>query len=158
MATETCKALEQKMLAKLQSLQQNYTELTEREAKLSQAKLELSKERMELQQLRKQLRQTRCSLCKIGDHNKELTDLITKNDSDPLNRISGDTNSRWRMPSVDELLNAETIAENMQINLRRKPFEIDLASVPDLADTSDNLLDPDLLLVKLNLLNSKNVI
>lgn len=80
-ATKTCRTLEQKLLAKLQNLQENYIELTEREAKLSQAKMELGKERMELQGLRQQLRQSKCSLCRIGAQNREISEL------DPLNDI-----------------------------------------------------------------------
>lgn len=80
--TKTCKALEQNLLAKLQSLQENYIELTEREAKLSRDKMELGKERMELQRLRQQLRQSKCSLCRIGAQNREISEL------DPLNDIA----------------------------------------------------------------------
>lgn len=80
-ATRTCKALEQKLLAKLQSLQESYMELTQREAKLSQAKMELGRERMELQGIRQQLRQSKCSLCRIGVQNREISEL------DPLNDI-----------------------------------------------------------------------
>lgn len=86
-ARKTCKALEQKLLAKLQTLQENYLELTEREAKLSQAKMELGKERMELQGLRQQLRQSKCSLCRIGAQNREISEL------DPLNDIDSGNNN-----------------------------------------------------------------
>lgn len=80
-ARQTCKALEQKLLTKLQTLRESYIELTEREAKLSQSKMELGKERMELQALRQQLRQSKCSLCRIGAQNREISEL------DPLNDI-----------------------------------------------------------------------
>lgn len=80
-ATRACKALEQRLLAKMQSLQESYIELTQREAKLSHAKLELGRERMELQGLRQQLRQSKCSLCRIGVQNREISEL------DPLNDI-----------------------------------------------------------------------
>lgn len=79
---KTCKALEQKLLLKLHSLQENYIELTDREAKLSQAKLELGKERVELQGARQQLRQSKCSLCRIDAQNREIAEL------DPLNDIA----------------------------------------------------------------------
>lgn len=80
-ARKTCKALEQNLLEKLQSLQESYIELTEREAKLSQAKMEMGRERMELQGIRQQLRQSKCSLCRIGVQNREISEL------DPLNDI-----------------------------------------------------------------------
>lgn len=80
-ATKTCRTLEQKLLTKLQNLQENYIELTEREAQLSHAKMELGKERMELQGIRQQLRQSKCSLCRIGAQNREISEL------DPLNDI-----------------------------------------------------------------------
>lgn len=55
-------------------------ELTEREAKLAQAKMELGKERMELQNLKQQLRQSKCSLCRIGAKNTEISELNLLND------------------------------------------------------------------------------
>lgn len=57
-------------------------ELTEREAKLSQTKMELGKERVELQHMRQQLRQSKCSLCRIGYKNAEISEL------DPLKDIT----------------------------------------------------------------------
>ncbi|XP_031622610.1 interaptin [Contarinia nasturtii] len=92
--TKTCQTIEKKLLAKLQSLQENYMELTERETKLSQTKMELGKERVELQQMRQQLRQSKCSLCRIGYKNAEISEL------DPLNDISIHNKS---MPKFDFL-------------------------------------------------------
>lgn len=121
-ATKTCKALEQKLLAKMQSLQENYMELTEREAKLSQSKMELGKERMELQHLRQQLRQSKCSLCRIGVKNTEISDL------DPLNDITDKP-----LPNIDifssnsfdglqqRLSNVEAMIDDVIINVPQSP-------------------------------------
>lgn len=144
--------MEQKMLARLRGLQQSYAELTDREAKLSQAKFELSRERLELQQLRKQLRQTRCSLCKIGDQSKEMSDLLTKGDPEPLSRIGTDRVDR--VPTVDEILQADSISDK----LSRSNFQVDLDNLPNLTDLSTNSFDPDLLLVKLDLMNTRKVL
>lgn len=159
------------MIAKIQSLQQNFNDLAERESKLSQEKLEISKERLELQNLRKKLYQTRCSLCKIGEQSKEISDLLTKTDIDekiPSNLVFDNSlyvnnfNSKIMdniepVNHVHDLLNREVLwptTSTDRTNNNGRPFEIDLDDVPNIADTSDNLLDPDLLLVKLNVLNS----
>lgn len=169
--------MEQKLLSKIQHLQRNFNELSAREAKLSHEKLELSKERMELQAMRKKLFQTRCSLCKIGEKSKEISDMLTNTDGQDVESIFQNTNhispdrflllnelDRKMMdeindPQIDGLLDTQMTQMTSALNRMKRfgrSFEIDLAGVPDITDISDNLLDPDLQLVKLEALNAKH--
>lgn len=124
--------MEQKLLTKLQRLQDNYIELTEREAKLSQAKMELGKERMELQGLRQQLRQSKCSLCRIGAQNREISEL------DPLNDIVGNDKLYSKLDvfssnSFDglqqRLSNVETMIDDVIINIPPLPTQMKFYSL-----------------------------
>lgn len=98
----------------MQSIQESYMELTEREAKLSQAKMELGKERMELQHLRQQLHQSKCSLCRIGVKNTEISDF------DPLNDISTNDKPLFSSNSFgglqQRLSNVEAMIDDVIIN------------------------------------------
>uniref|UniRef100_A0A182S6E4 Fas-binding factor 1 C-terminal domain-containing protein n=1 Tax=Anopheles maculatus TaxID=74869 RepID=A0A182S6E4_9DIPT len=70
---------EQNMQLKMQLVQRQFREVSEREDRLAKEKIEFSKERLELQAARRKLLQTRCSLCKIGDKSQEIGDLLTTN-------------------------------------------------------------------------------
>uniref|UniRef100_A0A182PI42 Fas-binding factor 1 C-terminal domain-containing protein n=1 Tax=Anopheles epiroticus TaxID=199890 RepID=A0A182PI42_9DIPT len=71
---------EQNMQLKIQLIQRQFREVSEREDRLAKEKIEFSKERLELQAARRKLLQTRCSLCKIGDKSQEIAgDLLTTN-------------------------------------------------------------------------------
>lgn len=100
-------------------------ELTEREAKLSQAKMELSKERMELQHLRQQLRQSKCSLCRIGLKNTEISELdplndITANDAPPLTKFDFFTSNSFD-GLQQRLSNVEAMIDDVIINVPQSP-------------------------------------
>ena len=168
-ALKSAKSLEQKMMIKLQHLQRNFKELAERETTLSQAKLEISKERLELQTMRRKLFQTRCSLCKIGEQSKEISELLTRSDKEqhmPMLSIGGEAGpldnfamSEFHAKILNEIDSTNDVdqihADSMARRFNHKLFDVDLAPVPDITDIADNLLDPDLLLVKLDALNSK---
>lgn len=116
--------MEQKLLTKLQSLQDNYIELTEREAKLSQAKMELGKERMELQGVRQQLRQSKCSLCRIGAQNREISELDPLNDIDandkPLSKL--DIFSSNSFDGLQQRLsNVEAMIDDVVVHIPQSP-------------------------------------
>lgn len=134
-------------MEKLQDLQHNYAELTEREVKLSQAKMELSRERMRLQQMTKQFYEQRCSLCKLSDRRMEDFDNVTKNND--MHTLAAQPESR--MPTVDELLNsdAHSIIDKLLLKLDQLPNQ-------NKRSTVENILDPDLLMVNLHLSNSNN--
>uniref|UniRef100_A0A182RBB7 Fas-binding factor 1 C-terminal domain-containing protein n=1 Tax=Anopheles funestus TaxID=62324 RepID=A0A182RBB7_ANOFN len=70
---------EQNIQLKVQLIQRQFLEVSEREDRLAKEKIEFSKERLELQAARRKLLQTRCSLCKIGDKSQEIGDLLTTN-------------------------------------------------------------------------------
>uniref|UniRef100_A0A182MTJ5 Fas-binding factor 1 C-terminal domain-containing protein n=1 Tax=Anopheles culicifacies TaxID=139723 RepID=A0A182MTJ5_9DIPT len=70
---------EQNIQLKMQLIQRQFREVSEREDRLAKEKIEFSKERLELQAARRKLLQTRCSLCKIGDKSQEIGDLLTTN-------------------------------------------------------------------------------
>ncbi|XP_053675089.1 fas-binding factor 1 homolog [Anopheles nili] len=76
---QTLRKAERNMLLKVQLVQRQFREVSEREDRLAKDKIEFSKERMELQAARRKLSQTRCSLCKIGDKSQELGDILTTN-------------------------------------------------------------------------------
>lgn len=123
--TKSCKSMEQKYLAKLQSLQGNFVELTKREMRVSQAKMELSKERVALQNYARQLRQTKCSLCRIGVQNRDLSRLdpladIAKEKFNPkMNFVTGNPSSidefDYGLPTVDDLLMTDGKIENFDV-------------------------------------------
>lgn len=138
-ASKSCKSIEKKLLEKMQGLQHSYTDLTEREVKLSQAKLELSRERMRLQQMTKQFYENRCSLCKVSDQPDVLTANNDINSSMPAAHES-------RMPTVDELLQSDAISiiDKFSLKLNQLPIQ-------NMWPASENVLDPDLLMVKLRI-------
>uniref|UniRef100_A0A182W3U0 Fas-binding factor 1 C-terminal domain-containing protein n=1 Tax=Anopheles minimus TaxID=112268 RepID=A0A182W3U0_9DIPT len=70
---------EQNIQLKMQLIQRQFREVSEREDRLAKEKIEFSKERLELQAARRKLLQTRCSLCKLGDKSQEIGDLLTTN-------------------------------------------------------------------------------
>ncbi|EAT41597.1 AAEL006760-PA, partial [Aedes aegypti] len=76
-AFKSIKRAEQNLQMKMQLVQRQFREISEREDRLSKDKIELSKERLELQSMRKRLQSTRCSLCKIGERSQEIGDYIT---------------------------------------------------------------------------------
>lgn len=166
--------VETQLIEKITMLQQNYRDLTNREQNLSQAKLEMTKERLELQSIRNKLYQSRCSLCKIGERSQELADILTKNtkdneflttlnNSNEIAEIKNDYKS-FDMPNLDmdskqyeKYLDLEvTTALNKIKEDSTHNLEINLDSIPDLTNTSNNLLDHELLLVKLDAMREYN--
>lgn len=131
-----------------------------REQNVSAQKLELSKERLELQSIRRKLYQSRCSLCKIGDRSKEISDILTKNDKQPdssflvPNTIDEIAEEPFKeLTNFDDLIDAE-LAQSLENMNDFKSFEINLNDIPNLTNTSDHLLDSDLLMLKFDALHS----
>lgn len=165
------------MYAKVNQLQQSYRDLTFRERSLSQAKLEMAKERIELQSLHNKLSQTRCSLCKIGERSQELADILTKgmNDNpycstaaDGVNAATNEINYKSSfdidMPNLDtdsksfeNYLDFEVRTELQKMKEETaRNLEMNLDSIPNLTNTSNNLLDHELLMVKLDAMRAYN--
>lgn len=131
-----------------------------REQNVSAQKLELSKERLELQSIRRKLYQSRCSLCKIGDRSKEISELLTKNGKQPdssfqvPNTIDEIAEEPFKeLTNFDDLIDAE-LAQSLENMNSFKSFEINLNDIPNLTNTSDHLLDSDLLMLKFDALHS----
>lgn len=124
-----------------------------REQNLSAQKLELSKERLELQVMRRKIYQSRCSLCKIGDRSKEISALLTRNDQVP-NTVAEIAEEPFKeLTNFDDVIDAE-LAESLEQMDDLKQFEINLNDIPNLTNTSDHLLDSDLLMLKFDALHS----
>lgn len=137
-------------MSKYQSLQKHTMELSERERNIAKERLDVNQEKLDLQSQRKKLFETRCSLCRIGEKATELKSLLQADPKD-----FDDINS-----ANNEIMNAEnfSIASG---NLRSfynqdEHFmaSVDLENVPNLTDMDDDFLDSDLLMLKLNVLNS----
>ncbi|XP_055906091.1 fas-binding factor 1 [Eupeodes corollae] len=75
-ATQKARLSEQNFNEKVTFLQQKLRELSEKESRLSQERLKLSQERIDLQNMRSKLEQNRCSLCRIGERNGELSQVL----------------------------------------------------------------------------------
>lgn len=140
-------------------MQQHSRDLLTREKSVSAQKLELSKERLELQSIRRKLYQSRCSLCKIGDRSKELSDILTKDQQPdslyPLpNTIDEIAEGPFKeLTNFDNMIDAE-LAQSLENMDDFKAFEINLNDIPNLTNTSDHLLDSDLLMLKFDALHS----
>lgn len=142
-------------------MQQHSRDLLHREQNVSAQKLELSRERLELQSIRRKLYQSRCSLCKIGDRSKEISDLLTKNDQqqpDNSLRVPNTIDDIAEGPfkeltNFDNIIDAE-LAQSLENMDDFKSFEVNLDDIPNLTNTSDHLLDSDLLMLKFDALHS----
>lgn len=71
------KRVEQNLRLKMQFVQRQFREISEREDNLSKEKIALSKERLELQTIRKRMQTMRCSSCKIGERSQEIGEYLT---------------------------------------------------------------------------------
>lgn len=175
MAIKSTKMIEAQLFEKIKMLQKNDLDITNREQHLSQAKYEMTKERLDLQSTRNKLYQSRCSLCKIGEHSVELADILTKNKSnhellnivDNDNEIAESTSDQkeFDIPNLDVDskqyekyldLKVTTALNKMKSSTSKHNLEINLDSIPSITNTSNDLLDHELLLVKLEAMRSYN--
>lgn len=138
------------LMAKYQALQKYTMELSERETRIAKEKLDINAEKLELQAQRKKIFDTRCSLCKIGDKANELKGIIKHQQND----INGDDFDNINSIN-DERANGESFGTVFQheMNLMTN-FTEDLENVPNLVDMNDDMLDSDLLMLKLDVINS----
>ncbi|XP_037908987.1 fas-binding factor 1 homolog isoform X2 [Hermetia illucens] len=88
---------EQNFNAKVQVLQAQIRQTVQREAQLSQDRVDLSRQRFELQEIKKRLETTKCSLCRIGEKNNEISQILTrdKNDGIPINPVPAVTTTAF---------------------------------------------------------------
>lgn len=140
------------LMAKYQSLQKYTMELSERETKIAKERLDVNQEKLNLQSQRKKLFETRCSLCKIGEKANELKGIIQQDPTD-FDDINSANNEQTNLENF--FVTSENFgAFNNQDFLEFTP-SVDLENLPNLADMSDDFLDSDLLMLKLDILNSK---
>lgn len=142
----------------MKNLQNNFTELTQREKQLSDAKIKLGEKRMEFQRLRHQVLQSKCSLCRIGAQNQEIFEL------DPLNDITSDIEAKNSFQkennvfkpdlfSVDNILAQETNSNTAYPNsfLLSQEWCVDDEIKRNDSSFTKAILDPSLMLMRLNL-------
>lgn len=140
----------------MRGLQENFADLTDRETKLSQAKIHLSKERIALQNVAQQLRQSKCSLCRIGIQNRDLSemdplmDIKTKLNSTktnlPHHPIMDDFDSG--LPTVDDILATESRIDSFMPLFSPHKWNYSLYEAKDIE--SENEYDADLNMAKMN--------
>lgn len=139
----------------MRGLQENFADLTDRETKLSQTKIDLSKERIALLNVAQQLRQSKCSLCRIGIQNCELSEI------DPLNDIKTKLNSTKTnlphhpmddfdsgLPTVDDILATESRIDSFVPFFSSHKWNYSLIEAKDIE--SENEYDADLNMAKIN--------
>ncbi|XP_055691186.1 cingulin-like protein 1 [Lutzomyia longipalpis] len=125
-ALESAKATEVQLFQKYQQLSQNTKDLCQREEKLSQSWEKLSKERLELQAMRRNLTESKCSLCRFGQTNQKIADLLSRSpisgdkapvESHRVAEVRSLTEEIEKLPSItdDDLL----IASKMKKSLKR---------------------------------------
>ena len=149
------KKTEHMLMAKYQSLQKYTMELSERETKTAKERLQLKQEMLQLQSQRRKLFESRCSLCKIGEKANELKGIIQKDpmDFDDINNGANIEQTNNEIFNLDKMEYNFGSFFNHDMNLLTN-LNIDLDNVPNLTDMSDDLLDSDLLMLKLNVMNS----
>lgn len=145
------------LMAKYQSLQKYAMELSERETKIARERLELNQERLNVQSQRKKLFETRCSLCKIGEKANELKGIIQKdpstNDFDDINSANNEVLLGENFQNIATSISSSSIGFFNNHDALLLPTT-DLENVPILNDVNDDLLDPDLLALKFDILHS----
>lgn len=144
------------LMAKYQSLQKYAMELTERETKIARERLELNQERLNLQSQRKKLFETRCSLCKIGEKANELKGIIQQdpsmNDFDDINSANNEILHGENFQNIAPSISNSSIGYFNNHDALLMPTT-DLENLPTLNDVNDDLLDPDLLALKFDILH-----
>ncbi|XP_055596088.1 fas-binding factor 1 [Uranotaenia lowii] len=170
-AFKSIKKAEQNLQLKMQLVQRQFREISEREDRLSKDKIELSKERLELQTVRKKLQTTRCSLCKIGDRSQEIGDYLTAAGGNNSESVADDRKLeanffelqqqqlRSSAAKVDNFFDGD-LERQLQAFLERNRVDEDEFGLnvgpPNIAENEDGTIDTDLLLLKFDVLKSQN--
>lgn len=160
----SAKLSEQKVIAKLQIIQKNARDLSQRELTLANDKLAISQERVAIQNLRKKLFESRCSLCKIGEQSKELSDILTRSEVVPtMDDLPRFDLENMDVNRLDKILDMEVMESLQKMNydhrnhqsgggMNDEDYEINLDGIPNINDVSDEFLDENLLRVKFDAL------
>ncbi|XP_039444696.1 trichohyalin [Culex pipiens pallens] len=172
-AFKSIKRAEQNLQLKMQLVQRQFREVSDREDRLSKDKIGLSKERLELQSLRKRLQTTRCSLCKISERSQEIGDFLTAahNNSESVaddrkleaNFFEMQQSSR-DIGKLDNFFDGD-VERQLQSFLERNRVEsggglgeagTSYNMVPNIAENEDGTIDTDLLLLKFDVLKTQD--
>ncbi|XP_021708763.1 putative protein tag-278 [Aedes aegypti] len=165
-AFKSIKRAEQNLQMKMQLVQRQFREISEREDRLSKDKIELSKERLELQSMRKRLQSTRCSLCKIGERSQEIGDYITAvNNSESvaddrkLEASFFEMQQHRDLGKMDQFIDGD-VERQLQNFLERNRLD-DVGTengnfMQNIAQNEDGTIDTDLLMMKFDVLKSQN--
>uniref|UniRef100_A0A182IYH0 Fas-binding factor 1 C-terminal domain-containing protein n=1 Tax=Anopheles atroparvus TaxID=41427 RepID=A0A182IYH0_ANOAO len=153
---------EQNVQLKVELVQRQFREVSEREDRLAKDKIELSKERLELQAIRRKLQQTRCSLCKIGEKSQEIGELLTTNTdsvADDLKLEANFAEMQHRLDTtgstglkLDHFFDSD-VDQQMRLFLERNRVDrnCELTDLNDMAPNEQELrreLDGDLAMLK----------
>ncbi|XP_055631374.1 fas-binding factor 1 [Toxorhynchites rutilus septentrionalis] len=164
-AFKSVKRAEQNLQLKLQLIQKQFREISEREDRLSRDKIELSKERLELQAVRKRLQTTRCSLCKIGERTQEMGEyLTTVTNSEPvaddrkLEANFFELQHRESGGRLDNFFDSDIEKQLQSFLERNRVDDVTLNMLPNIAENEDGTIDTDLLLLKFDVLKSQSSI
>ncbi|KXJ83964.1 hypothetical protein RP20_CCG024917 [Aedes albopictus] len=165
-AFKSIKRAKQNLQMKIQLVQRQFREISEREDRLSKDKIELSKERLELQSMRKRLQSTRCSLCKIGERSQEIGDyLTTVNNTESVADDRKIEASFFEMQQhrdhgkLDQFFDGDVERQLQSFLERNRLDDVGLENgniVQNIAQTEDGTIDTDLLLLKFDVLKSQN--
>jgi hypothetical protein len=151
------------LMAKYQSLQKYAMELSERETKIARERLDVNQEKLNLQSQRKKLFESRCSLCKIGEKANELKGIIQKdpsmNEFDDINSANNEdlNGENFRNVAPSSVISSSSFGLFNNQDVQFMPtMDFENVNVPILNDVNDDLLDPDLLALKFDILNASN--
>lgn len=150
-------------MAKYQSLQKYAMELSERETKIARERLDVNQEKLNLQSQRKKVFESRCSLCKIGEKANELRGIIQKdpsmNEFDDINSANNEdlNGENFRNVAPSSVISSSSFGLFNNQDVQFMPtMDFENVNVPILNDVNDDLLDPDLLALKFDILNLNN--
>lgn len=160
------KRAEQNLQLKIQLVQRQFREISEREDRLSKDKIALSKERLELQTIRKRMQTTRCSLCRIGERSQEMGEYLTAvNNSESVADDRKLEANFFEMQhrdfgKLDQFFDGDVERQLQSFLERNRVDDDDVVGatnlLPNMADNEDGTIDTDLLLLKFDVLKSQN--
>ncbi|XP_058462971.1 trichohyalin [Malaya genurostris] len=161
-AFKNVKRAEQNMHLKLQLVQRQFREVSEREDRLAKDKIELSKERLELQSLRKRLQTNRCSLCKINEKSQEMGDYLTTahNSESVADDRKLEANflemQHRELGRLDQFFDGDLESQLQSFFERNRVDQIDVSDlVPNSIENEDGTVNDELLLLKFDALKSQ---
>ncbi|XP_053686100.1 fas-binding factor 1 [Sabethes cyaneus] len=170
MAFKAVKRAEQNLQLKVQLVQKQFREVSEREDRLAKDKIELSKERLELQSTRKRLQTSRCSLCKISERSQEIGDYLTTAAVHNSDSVADDRKLEANFiemqhrdaVQLDQFFDSDLDRQLQGFLERNRVDDAEMGAaqaaglLSNLAENEDGTVDSDLLLQRFSALKSLN--